>query len=78
MLVHNWSHSRSAAFDLKVINPLFIGSEHDLTLYCRAGRAGQTPPQKMTFPVQREVGYVWRYLVAGENTRSFLKGFHRD
>ena len=36
VLVPNWSLSRSAAFDLKVINPLklFIGSVHDLKLYC--------------------------------------------
>ena len=72
LLVPNWSLSRSAAFDLKVINPLnsnfLLGAS--MTSGYTAELGENDKHSKMTFLVQREVGSVfhwsWRYLVVGE------------
>ena len=72
VLVSNWSLSRPAAFDLKVINPLnsnfLLGASMTSGYTAELGEKDKYP--KMTFPVQREVGSVshwsWRYLVVGE------------
>ena len=72
VLVPDWSLSCSAAFDLKVINPLnsnfLLGASMTQVILLSWERRTNTP--KMTFPVQREVGsashWLWRYLVVGE------------
>eukprot|EP00731_Ephydatia_muelleri_P017808 Em0010g906a len=60
VLVPNWSLSRSAAFDLKVINPLnsnfLLGASMTSGYTAELGEKDKYP--KMTFPVQREVGSV--------------------